>query len=84
MGNRRLIKRVRAGQFHNIRFRDFVRLVEAYGFTLARTQGSHSLYRHPRIADNLNLQPDHGYAKPYQVKQFLALISQHGLEANDV
>ena len=60
-------------------FYELCRLAEAFGFRLMRTGGSHHIYQHPDVAGNLNLQPDGKEAKPYQVKQFLALIKAHNL-----
>ncbi len=63
----------------NLRFRDFVRLVEAYGFHLARTRGSHHIFAHPGIPELLNLQEVDGKAKPYQVRQFLKLVEKYNM-----
>ena len=60
-------------------FYELCRLAEAFGFRLMRTGGSHHIYQHPDVAGNLNLQPDGKEARPYQVKQFLALIKAHNL-----
>jgi predicted RNA binding protein YcfA (HicA-like mRNA interferase family) len=60
-------------------FGELCRLAEASGFHLMRTNGSHHIYQHPDIPGNLNLQPDGKDAKPYQVRQFLALINEHNL-----
>ena len=84
MDNRRLFERIAAGQVHNVRFADFVRLVEAYGFQFIRRRGSHLLFQHPGIPDTFNLQQERGRAKPYQVRQMLRLIEEHKLEAHDV
>ena len=60
-------------------FNELCRLAEAFGFRLIRTSGSHHIYQHPDIPGNLNLQPDGKGTKPYQVRQFLTLISEHNL-----
>jgi hypothetical protein len=59
------------------------RLVEAFGFTLARTSGSHHVFVHPSIPELLNLQEVHGEAKPYQVRQFLRLLERYALSWED-
>ena len=64
-----------------IPFRDFQRILEAFGFTLERTNGSHRQYKHPRASRPLSIQPRGNMAKPYQVEQVLAIIEQHNLEA---
>jgi predicted RNA binding protein YcfA (HicA-like mRNA interferase family) len=63
----------------NARFADVCRLVEGFGFRLARVSGSHHIYVHPTVAELVNLQEVGGEAKPYQVRQFLRLIERHNL-----
>ena len=58
-------------------------LVEAFGFTLVRINGSHHIFTHSDIPDLVNLQNVKGKAKPYQVKQFLSLVEQHNLTLED-
>lgn len=65
----------------NIRFDDLIRLAEAFGFELKRVAGSHHILAHPAMAELLNLQPgSDGKAKPYQIKQLVALVERHGLK----
>lgn len=75
---RKLLQRLLSGS-RNIRFREFQRLIEAFGFGFVRTRGSHHMYSHPGIPELLNIQDDGGQAKPYQVRQFLQLIERHRL-----
>jgi len=63
----------------NIRFEDFLRLVEAFGFRQARVSGSHHIFSRPGMVEAVNLQEYHGQAKPYQVRQFLRLVEKYGL-----
>lgn len=44
----------------NVRFGDFVRLVEAFGFRFSRKNGSHHIYSRPGIPEAINLQDYHG------------------------
>ena len=74
-----LLARLRGGDLANIRFADFRRLVEAVGFVLLRTKGSHHIYRQPNAPVLLDLQNADGMAKPYQIRQFLRTMDQHGL-----
>jgi hypothetical protein len=74
----KLLERIRTDK-HNVRFWDFVRLVEAVGFKFAGQVGSHRGYRHPCGAI-LNLQDRDGEAKPYQIGQFLQLVGEYGLK----
>ena len=55
------------------------RLVEALGFELRRTSGSHHIFSHPDVPELLNLQDVKGEAKPYQVRQFLRLVERYAL-----
>ena len=63
----------------NIRLADFTALVEAFGFQLARTRGSHHIYQHPAVPEILNLQDFGGQTKPYQLRQFLQLVEKYNL-----
>ena len=56
-----------------------VTLVEAFGFRLSRTSGSHHIFIHPDIPEQINLQSVKGQAKPYQVRQFLKLVERYNL-----
>lgn len=73
-----MLRRIRQGAKHNVRFADFIRLVEAYGFVFAGQTGSHKGYRHPCGAV-LTLQEKDGEAKPYQITQFLKMADAYNL-----
>ena len=62
-----------------ISFRDFERLLSAFGFEHVRTKGSHRQYVHPKVPRPLPVQPESKDAKPYQVREFLELIEEHRL-----
>lgn len=84
MNPQKLLERIGRGQINNVRFSDLTSLVEALGFELDRTRGSHRIYRHPRTTKKLNLQPlKNGDAKPYQVRQAASMIEQYSLELED-
>ncbi len=67
----------------SMRFRDFQRILEAFGFILDRINGSHHNYRHPRAARPLSIQPKGNMAKPYQIDQFLDIVEEFGLKIED-
>lgn len=67
----------------SVAFRDFERVLLAFGFRHDRTKGSHRIYVHPRIPRPLSIQPRGGEAKPYQVRQFLDMVEQYGLTIED-
>ena len=60
-----------------VRYADLVKVCEAY-FGAPRQQGSsHAVYKMPWLGDpRVDIQNDHGKAKPYQVKQVLAAIDR--------
>ena len=60
-------------------FRDFERLLRAFGFELERTVGSHRQYVHPAIPRAFPVQPAGKDAKRYQVREFLELVERYGL-----
>ena len=67
----------------NLHFSEMVALVEAFGFGLSRISGSHHIFEHPNVPELVNLQEVGGRAKPYQIKQFLALVERHTLHLED-
>ena len=67
----------------SIPFRDFQRILEAFGFTLDRNKGSHRQYRHPLASRPLSVQPRGNMAKPYQVDQFLDIVEEFGLTMSE-
>lgn len=75
-----LLARIRDGNPTNVRFTDAQRLVEALGFDLDRTRGSHHIYRHPTLREKINLQPVGREAKPYQLRQVLDLVERYDLK----
>lgn len=59
----------------NLGFNDLLRLAECHGFTLSRVKGSHYVLKLPSAKEVLTLQrARNNQAKPYQVRQLLALI----------
>lgn len=84
MNPRRLLLRIQRNQA-NVRFAEFVRLVEACGFRLDRHAGtSHRIFVHRHKPEcRLNLQSVSGEAKPYQIRQFLKLVEEYNLGVED-
>jgi predicted RNA binding protein YcfA (HicA-like mRNA interferase family) len=75
----KLYKALLASRSRTVSFRDFERLLEAFGFELARTVGSHRQYVHPKVPRPFPVQPDGKDAKRYQVRELLELIETYGL-----
>lgn len=78
MNKKRLLQKVLTGS-QNVRFNDLVGLIEALGFVLTRTNGSHHVFKHPSVQEMVNIQNVRGEAKPYQVRQVVELIEAYGL-----
>jgi hypothetical protein len=79
VNSRRLLLRLSNGHLENVSFADAQRLVEDLGFVSRRQRGSHVIYKHPDIPDQLNLQPDGGRAKAYQLRQLMELVEEYHL-----
>jgi hypothetical protein len=66
----------------NIPFEQLCQLLRKLGFD-ERIRGSYHIFTQNRIEEILNLQPQQGKAKAYQVKQIRNLILKYKLEEND-
>lgn len=81
--SRKLLERLLAGSY-DLRFGDFVVLLEAFGFVQDRVRGSHHIFRHPATGAMLSVQPrTDGKAKPYQIRQLLKLVEEYDLELRE-
>ena len=54
-----------------LRFREFERLLVAFGFRCIRRRGSHRVYEHAAVPRPLIVQPHGSEAKAYQQQSFL-------------
>ena len=66
----------------NISFGDLCGLLRWLSFA-ERIRGSHHIFTCPDIEEILNLQPKHGKAKPYQVKQVHHVIHKYRLAGDN-
>ncbi len=66
-----------------IRFRELCLLAEHVGFTRRGGKGSHVVYEKVGVDEILTFQDRKRMAKPYQVKQLLAVIEKYRLEAGE-
>jgi predicted RNA binding protein YcfA (HicA-like mRNA interferase family) len=82
MDKRQLLLRISSNP-DNVDFKDFVRIIEAFGFILKRSRGSHFMYKKPAVPQLINVQNVSGKAKGYQVKQFLDIIELYNLPFAD-
>jgi predicted RNA binding protein YcfA (HicA-like mRNA interferase family) len=75
----KLYHQLLASTSRTISFRDFERLLRAFGFDLDRTVGSHRQYAHPDVPRAFPVQPQGKDAKRYQLREFLELVERYGL-----
>ena len=75
----KLYQQLLASSSRSISFRDFERLLRAFGFELDRTAGSHRQYVHPELQRPVPVQPEGKDAKRYQVREFLELVERFAL-----
>ncbi|HEY4232019.1 MAG TPA: type II toxin-antitoxin system HicA family toxin [Lacipirellulaceae bacterium] len=66
----------------NLGFQELCGLLQRLGFA-ERIRGSHHIFSRDGIEEILNVQPKHGKAKPYQVKQVRGLILKYRLAGDD-
>jgi predicted RNA binding protein YcfA (HicA-like mRNA interferase family) len=67
----------------SVNYRDFIAMVEAFGFRNVRTKGSHASYANPACPAQLILQPKGKDAKRYQIRNFLDIVEEYGLTLED-
>ena len=79
MNKRKLLQKILNNQ-KNVKFSDFVMILEAFGFFQTRTEGSHAIFKNTSVSEIINIQNVNGQAKPYQIKQFFSLIEKHNLK----
>ncbi len=59
-------------------FEELCQILQRLGFEM-RIAGSHHFFSKPGMRDKINLQPQSGGAKPYQVRQVRAVLQANGL-----
>ena len=82
MNKRKLLKQILHNQ-KNVKFDDFVIILNAFGFYCARTNGSHNIFKNAAIPEFINAQNVNGEAKPYQIKQFFSLVEKYNLKMEE-
>jgi len=79
VGHRKTLDAVVSGTSdNNIRFSELTGMLRAMGFA-ERVRGSHHLYSRHGIREIIDLQPDSGMAKAYQVRQVRKIILEYKL-----
>lgn len=82
MKKRKLLEKILSGS-KNIQFNEMVTLIEAFGFSLSRINGSHHIFNHPEVPEIINIQNKKGKVTPYQIRQFLLLVEEYALTIGD-
>ena len=82
MKRQKILQAIRSGS-KNIRFGDFEKLLDGFGFRFSRKDGSHHIYSKNGIPELVNIQNVKGQVKPYQIKQFLKLVEKYNLILDD-
>ena len=63
----------------NFSFNDLKNLLLSLGFEMRINGGSHHIFTRKDVVEIITIQPIHGQAKPYQIKQVRALIIKYKL-----
>jgi len=63
-----------------VRFARLCKIALALGFQTRKGTGSHRVYFREGIMEILNFQNEAGWAKAYQVRQFIRVIEKYGLQ----
>lgn len=75
----KLYAKLLANPAATVSYRDFERMLFAFGFAHERTRGSHRAYIHSGIRRSISVQPRGTDAKPYQVREFMSMVETYGL-----
>lgn len=80
MNTKKIYKAVLSGEKdNNMRFSDIQKLLAAFDLQ-CRIKGDHFIYGSIKYNDILNIQPDNGMAKSYQVRQIRNFIRKNGIK----
>lgn len=78
----KILQQILAGK-KSIRFGEFTKLIEAFGFVLDRINGSHHIFKKDGVSEFLNVQNYKGEVKRYQIRQFLEIVERYGLSLEE-
>jgi len=79
MNRQELLEEIKANP-KKVRFARLCKIAEALGFQTRKGTGSHRVYFREEIQDILNFQNEAGWAKAYQVRQFIKVIEKYGFQ----
>jgi hypothetical protein len=67
---------------HAVSFEALCKMLIHYGFA-ERIKGDHHIFSRVGVEEILNLQPVHGKAKAYQIRQVRTIILRYGIHAEE-
>ena len=82
MNKRKLFQQILNNQ-KNVKYNDFVVILEAFGFHRTRGEGGHSIFKNEEVQEIINIQNENGEAKPYQIRQFFSLVEKYNLRMEE-
>jgi predicted RNA binding protein YcfA (HicA-like mRNA interferase family) len=82
MTDRRILDILDASKDRNMSFSDLRSALNKLGFT-SHVKGDHFIYTKSEISEIINIQPQNGKAKPYQVRQVREIINKYHLQQED-
>lgn len=75
---KKILQKIYSNQ-KNVKFEEFLLVLEFFEFYCDRINGSHHIYKKDGINELINIQNVNGEVKSYQVRQFLSIIDKYGL-----
>ena len=79
MDKRELLLELKANP-KKIRFSRICQIAEAFGIQTRKGTGSHRVYYIECLWEILNFQNEGGWAKAYQVRQFIKIVEKYELQ----
>jgi predicted RNA binding protein YcfA (HicA-like mRNA interferase family) len=76
MNKRKLFQQILHSRGKNVLFKDFITIIESFGFKLDRINGSHHIFINKKHKQLISVQSDGKDAKPYQVRQFIIIVER--------
>ena len=82
MNKKKLFQQI-LNNLKNVKYNDFVIILEAFGFNRTRGEGSHNIYKNEAVKEIINIQNVNGEAKPYQIRQFFSIVETYNLKMEE-
>jgi hypothetical protein len=82
MTDKRILSVLDGSKDKNTLFADLQIVLSKLGFS-CRIKGDHFVYTKDGMDEIINIQPQNGKAKPYQVRQVRDIINKHHLQGDE-